>query len=403
MNRIVIFALALLYCTMPAYGMFAVLDQSRPPVAPLVPYAPTLAILIGILALTVVVGIGVARRLQPLGPLFWPVAANFAVTLLGGALGFEPITGVVFSLALLSYAISHYGLERFYGEAGAPQTIYRWLFGSSIAAFALALVLAALKWPVVLAVVNNGRAVGTFLNPNELAAAALVIAGTAAGVAGATRERTMRALAVAALVLSVVTLAFTFSRSGLIAGGIGAAFFLARLASRRIVIGGAVVAAVALALELGVGARHHNPQDTFARTAAWATGAATFLRFPLTGMGPLAYHRTYDVFRPPDGPPVTTPVGYDPHNMLLSILDETGILGVAALVYGGVAFVQLYRRIDARAPQPNRILAYGITCGIGAVTLHTLLNSVSITFMIWFLFSALAIAALRFGLAERVA
>jgi len=403
MNRLVVLALALLYSTMPAYGTFSILDQSRPPVAPLVPYAPTLAILSGILGLTVVVGVGVVRRRLPLGSLFWPVAANYLVTLLGGVLGFEPITGAVFSVALLSYALSHYGLMRYYDEPGAPQTIYRWFLGTAIVSCAIALVLAATRQPVALAVVNNGRAVGTFLNPNELAAFTLVVIGTAAGVLGATRERTMRLLASGALLLGVLTLAWTFSRSGLIAGGIGAAFFLARFASRRIAIGGAIVAVLALALELGVGGRHHNPQDTFVRTAAWSTGIATFIRFPLTGMGPLAYHRTYDVLRPPDGPPATTPVGYDPHNMLLSILDETGVLGVAALVWGGIAFVRVYRRESAAAPRANRILAFGITCGIGAATLHTLLNSVSITFMIWFMFTALAIAALRSGLGERAA
>ncbi len=80
------------------------------------------------------------------------------------------------------------------------------------------------------------------------------------------------------------------------------------------------------------GATHHNPRDTEARAVAWRTGWTTFERFPLLGVGPLAYAKTYDALRPPDAPGSRTPVAFDPHSLPLAFAASGGLVALVTLI-----------------------------------------------------------------------
>ena len=75
----------------------------------------------------------------------------------------------------------------------------------------------------------------------------------------------------------------------------------------------------------GPGKAHHNPRDDTSRVVAWTTGVRTWLAFPLTGVGPLAFRRTYDVLRPPEAPGGDAPVAFDPHSLPLAYLRRVGL------------------------------------------------------------------------------
>jgi O-antigen ligase len=153
----------------------------------------------------------------------------------------------------------------------------------------------------------------------------------------------------------------------------------------------------AAALNVGFAATHHEPQDTESRDVAWRAGLATWLHFPLTGVGPLAFERLYPVMRAPDAPGANTPIAFDPHDLPLAILAETGILGLVAFLATLGAFFRLLPRLVARAPVERRTLAVALFAGLVAVAVHMLLNSASIAFGLIIQFTALALAAATWG------
>jgi len=52
---------------------------------------------------------------------------------------------------------------------------------------------------------------------------------------------------------------------------------------------------------------------------AWRTGLTTFARFPLLGVGPLAYPKTYDALRPPEHRGAGTAVAFDSHSLPIAL------------------------------------------------------------------------------------
>jgi O-antigen ligase len=271
------------------------------------------------------------------------------------------------------------------------------LLASGFAASLLAIVLVLLKRPADLYAYNHGRAVGSFLNPNEFAEFLLVYLGASSGLAIVRRGTRMGFFAAVCTVAAALAFALTFSRWGLVSAGAGiAAYALAMRPKRGIWIAAAGFAAV-LAVNVVLEATHHEPQDTGSRVVAWRAGLATWLHFPLTGIGPLAFERLYPVMRAPDAPGAQTPIAFDPHDLPLSILAETGILGLAAFLTSLTAFFVLLPRLVQRAPAKRRALAYALFAGVVAVTVHMLLNSASIAFGLFIQFTALALAAGAWG------
>src|SRR6185312_5619058 len=186
-------------------------------------------------------------------------------------------------------------------------------------------------------------------------------------------------------------LVLTFSRSGFIGAVVATLVFLVALRPTwRVALPSAafVVALLAAALIFDV---HHNPAENLSRIPSWTAGWRTFQLFPLTGVGAIAYYRTYPFVRPPDGPPVGTPISYDPHDLFLTLLAEMGVAGAALFASMWWRWFVLYRDALRRAPPARRIIPLAIGAGLAGLWAVSTLNTLSIVFAMWANFMALAL------------
>ncbi|MFN2461937.1 MAG: O-antigen ligase family protein [Candidatus Velthaea sp.] len=390
-DRCVVVALAAMYAFFPLYGTYAVFAP-HPPTAPLVPRAVAILFAAIMLLAMATAAAGAARRRAP-QPLRGPLLANAAATYVGAALGFNPAVGLGLATGVAGLVATHFALIAYYRDRNVARVIYLALLVSGLMSSLVAIVLVLVRAPADLYAYNHGRAVGTFLNPNELAAFLLAYLGAACGLAMVRRGTPLGTFAAVCAVVGAVALTLTFSRWGLAAALAGIVFFALAMRERRGVAAALGVLAVAAAINAAAWNRHHDPQDTGVRGVAWRAGIRTFLHFPLTGVGPLAFERLYPVMRAPDAPGPDTPVAYDPHDLALSIAAETGALGLGAIVFGFVRLGGVLARALASADRRRRTLTVALAAGIVAVVVHSLLNSVSIAFSIIAQFAALAIAA----------
>ena len=286
-------------------------------------------------------------------------------------LGFDPQTGLELALIVLAMGIvgvAVYGYSPPTRRDAHDRDRVARVGDASRPLVACAMI--ATRVPAPLYAYDNGRAVGTFLNPNELAAYLLVVLGLAAGIALYARSAPLRLLAGVTLLAGLLALGATYSRWGLLVGR--CRLRRSSRCSRGAAGSGSdsprvVVAAVLLVL--GPRGRRTTTRATTPRACvAWTTGLRTWLAFPLTGVGPFAFRRTYDVVRPPEAPGGEAPVAFDPHSLPLAYLDESGLVGFVALT---VVLVGLRPRDSARAARrPIRAgarLVYALAGGLIAL------------------------------------
>jgi hypothetical protein len=115
----------------------------------------------------------------------------------------------------------------------------------------------------------------------------------------------------------------------------------------------------------------------------------------LLGVGPLAYAKTYEVFRAPDGPGPRAPVAFDPHSLPLSFAASGGLIALVTLT---ASVVILQRRIyrDARSAAPlSRAVALGLASGLIALYVDCSINTISLFFPLGLQGVALALAVTR--------
>lgn len=394
-DRAVVTAIAFMYATIPLDGAFAVLDPLRPPFAPLLPPPAALAFAAAMLAAAAVCGWGLLRRPPPLRIALAQLGAGSAIVP-AALLGFDPPTGLALALVVLALGVPGAALYRYSALPGVTRAILVVTLASAAVSAALALAMLATRSPAAIYAYNNGRAIGTFLNPNELAAYLLVLLGLAAGAAFCASGAAVRAAAALTLALGGVAFATTYSRWGFASALAGGALFALWQGGRRAWIGVGILAIVAALLVAGPGRAFHNPRDDASRIVAWATGARTFLAFPLTGVGPLAFPRTYDVFRPPEAPGVSAPVAFDPHNLPLAYLSESGLVGFCALLFSWSVYGREILRELRAAGARRRTFVYAAAAGLIALDVHVLANTVSIYFAL-----GLQGLALTLALAQR--
>lgn len=401
-DRVVVAALAFMFAAIPLQGTFEILDPLRPPIPPLVGAHAAAAIGLAMLAAAAICAFGAIRRPPPRPIVLAQLAPGTAIAL-AAALGFDPRTG--FLLAAIVFAFGCVGLatDRYAELPGVAPLLVGSFLSAGTAAALVALAMVATRTPAALYAYNAGRAVGVFLNANECAAYLLVLLALAGGVLLVARGTALRVLASVALAVAALALGWTFSRWGYAAAlaGVGA-YGLVRPDRRAWLFGGAG-AVLALGLALGPGSAHHDPRDDVARVVAWTTGVRTFLAFPLTGVGPFAFNRTYDVLRPPDAPGPRTPVAYDPHSLPLAFAAESGIAGLAALVFGYGVYARAIGRVLRTAPATRRTLALAVAAGLCALNVHALLNTISLYFALSAMMLALTLVVARIDLEPRAA
>ena len=391
MNRLAVVALATLFAIVPLYGTLAVLDPDRPPIPPLLPPAGAAAVgLIALAALLVLVPIGL--RVAARDGLTFTCLAPGLATVLAGLTGFDPPIGLGLGLLVTCVGISGLVIARV-ADGPAIRLCIRAFLWSALTGCALALAMMVSHRPAALYAYNNGRAVGSFLNANELSAYTLAALGVAVPLAVASRGRDR--LATVCAVVLVVTLGATFSRWGALSAVCGLAVYALAARARLLLVAAAVVAVAGIAIDATAGARHHNPRDAEARTVAWRTGLTTFERFPLLGVGPIAFAKTYDALRPPEAPGDRTAVAFDPHSLPIAFAADGGTVAVVTLA---VAFTIMLRRVLAAsrgASSRARALALGLAAALAALGIDSAINTIVLIFALGLQVVPLSLAVVR--------
>jgi hypothetical protein len=393
-DRVVLGAVTFMFAAIPLQGTFGIFDPLRPPIPALVGFHGAAAIGVAMLVAAAICAWGALRRSPPRAMVIAQLAPGAAIAI-AAILGFDPVTGFLLSAIVLAFGCVGIAVDRYTDTPGAVRTLVATFLGASAASSLLALAMVALRQPPGLYAYNNGRAVGLFLNANENAAYLLVVLGVAGATLLAVRSGPLRALAAVAAAVDVLALVGTFSRSALIAALCGlAAYAIAQRDRRAVLLTGAGAVAAALVVWLS-GTAYHSPRDDVARGVAWTTGLRTFVAFPLSGVGPLAFHRTYDVLRPPDAPGPRTPVAYDPHSLPLAFVDGSGLVGLCALVFGYTVYVRAIARALRTATARRRAAALAVGAGVLALNIDVLINTISLYFALSAMALALAIVLAR--------
>ncbi|HYW53887.1 MAG TPA: O-antigen ligase family protein [Dongiaceae bacterium] len=385
------YALAALFAVIPLYGALAALDPATPPIPPLIPRSAAVAIaVLVVLALAAVVP--AALRAGRRDALTFAFLAPGAATILAAITGFDPLTGIGLGVLVTAQGAGGLALARD-ADAATVRLCIRAFLWSALLASALALAMVVAHRPAALYAYDNGRAVGTFLNPNELAAYTLIALGVALPLAAGSRGRDR--LAAAAAVVLVAALGATFSRWGALSAVCGVAAYALLARARVLLVAAAVVALAGLGVDALAGARHHNPRDTEARAVAWRTGLTTFERFPLLGVGPLAFPKTYDVLRPPDAPGARTAVAFDPHSLPIAFAADGGIVAIVTLIASFTIVLRRVLRDARRSAALTRALGFSLAAALLALLVDVGINTVSIFFALGLQVVPLALAAAR--------
>ncbi len=359
--------------------------------------APAILAVVGVLAVIAGSLLMFSERVeQPMLPVLtiWLAAA-----LLSALLGFAPLYGLLFLAIFLLGILWHVGINASYGDSGAPAIIFGALLGAATLAFIVAIAAVLLHRPAAIYAAQHGRAVGSFILPGELAGYVLVIVPIALAVASLARQPWLRALAACAALSGVLALALSFSRTGWVAAGCaGIAYLVIVVRDRRkqIQIGVTIAAVTALAVALAFNV-HHDPSENFTRLSIWKTALGMVRRFPLTGTGPFSFSLLYAHLRLPDG----DAVAYHAHDIYLTLLAETGIVGLLAMLAAWLRFGREWARRFAVADARARILSGAIVAGlIGTLVQGLIDTSTLVLFGLWLPTMALALASARYGLGE---
>ena len=387
-NRV---ALAIQFAIIPLYGALAGLAAETPGIPPLVPRPA--AALIGLLALgALIVTAPAAARTFRRDWLTFAFLVPGLATILNGVVGFDPAASI--GLGLLVTGIGAAGLyvaRR--ADAAMTRLALRCFLWSGLAASLLALAMMLSRRPAGIYAYAHGRAIGTFLNPNELAAYTLI--GLAVAVPLAVGSRGRDRLATVCALVFLVTLAATFSRWGALSAVCGVAVYAIVAKARVLLVAALVVALAGVALNAVAGAGHHNPRDDESRTVAWRTGWTTFQRFPLLGVGAFAYVKTYDEMRPPNAPGGRSAVAFDAHSLPISFAADGGIIAIVAAVMSFVILLRAALRAAGGAAAQPRMLAYALAAGMIALQIDGAINMVSMVFPLSLQVAMLSLAVLR--------
>ncbi|MGH7750946.1 MAG: O-antigen ligase family protein, partial [Candidatus Dormibacteria bacterium] len=311
-------------------------------------------------------------------------------------LGLDPLSGLQVVAVMVLGAGFHLALVRWFDSAGIGENVLRAYLVCGALAAAATLAMWAGRVPEALFALNDGRATGPFVTADQCAAFLIAFCPLAAAAAVAARG-SRRLLGALAAALGLAALGATFSAAALLGLGGGLAFVAWMQRLRFLAVG---LALGALALGLAVLVRpsaHHDPARNFERLQLWATGLRVAQLMPLTGTGPMTYFRVYPAARPPDGPRPGTFGALHPHDAYLSLLDETGIVGIVAALYGWLRVGRALAAGARRVRGPRRVLFLGACAALVAIGIQGIFDTIGVVTMtfVWIPFSALALALAR--------
>ena len=347
-------------------------------------------------AACVVFAIAVVRPPRALPPTLGPLLVWLGAALLAAFLGFNPFGGLLF-LGIFGMGILwHAAIWRCYGDPATRRAVL-WSFvlsGAIAAAIAIGMVL--LRAPANQYTIGHGRAIGTFILPGELAGYLIVYIPVAFAVATATAVRSLRAVAWTGVAIGAIAFALTFSRTGWVGMAAAAAFYLATTQGQRLryALVPLALAAVAVGAFFNV---NHNPSENYTRLSIWQASLGIIERFPLTGVGPFDFAAAYAQLRLPDG----DPTAFHAHSFLLTVLAETGLVGLVAVIWAWWRFARVLRAQLAKAKPEHVRLALAVAAGLVGTWVQGLIDTVSVViFGLWLPAMALALVFARDGIGE---
>lgn len=389
-RRLMPAALGLIFAIVPLFPSFIALTSVGFPGQSLLPRA-FLPVLLALCALLAVYAIVTLSRypLPASQPLLGAFLAVFGAGVLAGALGFNPLAGLLFTGIGGLGIVWHCSVMRFYADENAARTIYAAFLCSGILACAAALAMLATRTPATQYTLQHGRATGTFVLPGELAGYCIVLLPISYALGCVARDRMLRTLGWIAFGIGIVTLALTYSRAGWM-GFAAAAAFLFALRLRRGVEAAVVVLLAGAAAVLLLFNAHHDPSEDYTRLSIWQAAAQIANRFPLTGVGPFNFSRLYPIVRAPDA----DPTAFHAHDLYLTFFCEFGIIGLATVGWIVWRFAAELRRRIQRAQPSDAFLALSATAGLVGVAVQGVIDTVSVViFGLWMPIMALALAA----------
>ena len=398
-QRALALAVAVAFACLPLFPTFILLTPASVPGVSLLPQAFAPVLLASMGAIGVLGGALMLFSERVEQPMLLPLSLWLAAALLAAALGFAPLYGFIFLGIFLLGIMWHAGINASYGGPGNATAIFGAFLGSATLAFLVAIATVLLHRPAAIYAAQHGRAVGSFILPGELAGYVLIVVPLALALASLARQRWLRALAACAALSGAIALALSFSRTGWVAAGCaGIAYLLLDVRDRRkqLAFGLTIVAFTAVAVAIAFNA-HHDPSENYTRLSIWQTALGMVRRFPLTGSGPFTFGVLYAHLRLPDG----DAFAYHAHDLYLTLLAETGIVGLLAMVAAWLRFGREWARRFATADARARILSGAIVAGLVGTLVQGLIDtSTLVLFGLWLPTMALALASARYGLGD---
>ena len=395
-DRVSATASAVAWASIPFFPSFITLTNVAFPGISIVPLPVALVLLAAMVVLIVVASFGLAQPPREKPTLWYPLLAWFGTIVLSLVLGLNLRDGAVFFVIFVLGVIWHAHIERFYDNPGYARALWWAYLLSGTLACVLAIAMVVTRMPASLYAIANGRAVGTFVLPGELAGYLLVFLPIAFALGRSAKSAALRALAWAALACGALAMVLTFSRTGWIGLAAGVAFMVvvqARSGRARFVQGGAILA-VALAIVLLFFNERHNPSENYTRLSIWQAAIGVIERFPLTGVGPFGFSKIYPFVRLPGG----DATAFHAHSLYLTFLAELGIVGFLAFCWVLWSFWRAwYARVYAQTPQMS-LLATAIAAGVAGALVQGLIDTVSVViFGLLLPMLAVALAAAKSG------
>lgn len=387
---------AITLASVPLFPAFITLTNVAFPGISIVPLPVALVLLATMVLFALWAGAMLLATRGGREPTVRPLLAWWAAGLLATILGLNPRDGAIFLCIFGLGVVWHAGILRWYESPRFMRfTFWAYLLSGTLATL-LALAMVVTRTPAAQYAVANGRAVGTFVLPGELAGYCILFVPIAYALARVARSTALRGLAWVGVACGLAAMVASFSRTGWMGLACAIGFFVALQSPQR-----NRGAAVALAIVLGTLALvlllfnvQHNPSENYTRLSIWQAAIGAIDRMPLTGAGPFGFSHLYPIVRLPDG----DATAFHAHSMYLTILAELGAVGFGAFVWTLWTFAAEFRRRLARAEPAARMLAVAIAAGIVGSLVQGLIDTVSvIIFGLLLPMLALALAVARSG------
>jgi O-antigen ligase len=188
----------------------------------------------------------------------------------------------------------------------------------------------------------------------------------------------LRIVALVGASLLIVTVAMSGSRAGMVGLSVGV-LVVAILRSRWFFLcvpaGIAVICALHAFgfIESGEMLGVTSGQTFIGRTEVWGTTAEMLMDVPFTGVGLASYPLVYPLYMPPSLPPV---VITNPHNAILMMLSDAGLLGLTAMIWTGwIVLVIGWRTFKLGRRGAIAGMAAGLTASLAGQAAYGLFES----------------------------